>query len=518
VKRAVALGRYLQNPLAMIATLCGPGKEILSWKLHTLEQFLTPDEKYDVLEQVMVDATNQIGFDVNLAASHEWHFSTLQFIAGLGPRKASALQKDLVREGSIFSRKELVKPLGRKVFMNASGFLRVRRSGAAAASAQIIDLLEDTRIHPESYVLAKNLAKDVYAEFAPHEVNEIDDDEQEMAIEHVRENPRLLERLDLDGYLESISEEFRKKQTLQDIKDELLSGFSDWRTTYTEPSPDEEFWMLSGETEDTISEGRIVQVTVRNIQENKIVCTFDSGLKAIVMADNYSDEGFHPEISQLHEDDVLTGKIRNVNKNRFTVYLTCKASEMRRRPLSRGDQDPYYHEQDMASQTVEDKARKQKELAKKHFKPRMIVHPHFQNLTVEEAMQVCCLVKLNMLCMLYFSHHFWYAMCMYLNSLLLKQLLSDKEPGEKVIRPSSRGPSFLTLTLKIFDGVYAHKEITEGGKDHKDITSLLRLGKTLTIDNETFEDLDEVSEPDNPLTCLLSHLTYTSFGCSIHLL
>ena len=66
--------------------------------------------------------------------------------------------------------------------MNASGFLRVRRSGAAAASAQIIDLLEDTRIHPESYVLAKNLAKDVYSEDAPHELNEMDDDEQEMAI------------------------------------------------------------------------------------------------------------------------------------------------------------------------------------------------------------------------------------------------------------------------------------------------------------------------------------------------
>ncbi|KAF8715916.1 hypothetical protein HU200_026878 [Digitaria exilis] len=479
VKRAVALGRYLQNPLAMIATLCGPGKEILSWKLHALEQFLTPDEKYDVVEQVMVDATNQIGFDVNLAASHEWHFSTLQFIAGLGPRKASALQKDLVREGSIYSRKELVKPLGRKVFMNASGFIRVRRSGAAAASAQIIDLLEDTRIHPESYVLAKNLAKDVYAEDAPHEVNEMDDDEQEMAIEHVRERPLLLKNLLLDEYIKSIPEEFRKRETLEDIRRELVSGFSDWRITYTEPSPDEEFWMLSGETEDTISEGRIVQVTVRNIQENKIICTFDSGLKAIVMADNYSDEGFDPESSQLHEGDVLTGKIRNVNKNRFMVYLTCKASEMRRRPFSRGDQDPYYHEQDMTSQTVEDKARKQKELAKKHFKPRMIVHPHFQNLTAEEAMQ----------------------------------FLSDKEPGEKVIRPSSRGPSFLTLTLKIFDDVFAHKEITEGGKDHKDITSLLRLGKTLTIDNETFEDLDEVIDRyvDPLVGHLKSMLSYRKF-------
>uniref|UniRef100_A0A0D9UXY2 Transcription elongation factor spt6 n=1 Tax=Leersia perrieri TaxID=77586 RepID=A0A0D9UXY2_9ORYZ len=478
VKRAVALGRYLQNPLAMVATLCGPGKEILSWKLHHLEQFLTPDEKYEVVEQIMVDATNQIGFDVNLAASHEWHFSTLQFVAGLGPRKASALQKELLREGSIFSRKDLVKPLGRKVFMNASGFLRVRRSGGAAASSQIIDLLEDTRIHPESYALAKTLAKDVYTADAPHEANEMDDDEQEMAIEHVRENRDMLVELLLDEYAKS-TEQVHKLETLKDIRLELLCGFKDLRTAYAEPSPDEEFWMLSGETEDTISDGRIVQVTVRSIQDNRIICTFDSGLKAIVMADNYSDEGFDLETLQLHEGDVLTGKIKNVNKNRFMVYLTCKASEMRRRPFSRSNHDPYYREQDMSSQNEEDKRRKQKELAKKHFKPRMIVHPHFQNLTSEEAMQ----------------------------------FLSDKEPGEKVIRPSSRGPSFLTLTLKIFDGVLAHKEITEGGKDHKDITSLLRLGKTLTIDNETFEDLDEVIDRyvDPLVGHLKSMLSYRKF-------
>lgn len=73
------------------------------------------------------------------------------------------------------------------------------------------------------------------------------------------------------------------------------------------------------------------------------------------------------------------------------------------------------------------------------------------------------------------------------------QLLSDKDPGESIVRPSSRGPSFLTLTLKIYDGVYAHKDIVEGGKEHKDITSLLRIGKTLKIGEDTFEDLDEVS-------------------------
>lgn len=73
-------------------------------------------------------------------------------------------------------------------------------------------------------------------------------------------------------------------------------------------------------------------------------------------------------------------------------------------------------------------------------------------------------------------------------------MLSHKDPGESIIRPSSKGPSFLTLTLKISDGVYANKEIVESDKDHKDITSLLRLGKTLTIDKDTFEDLDEVNQ------------------------
>ena len=160
VRRAVALGRYLQNPLAMVATLCGPRKEILSWKLSSLESFLNADEKFGMVEQIMVDVTNQVGLDVNLAISHEWLFAPLQYISGLGPRKAASLQRSLVRAGGIFTRKDFVTEhkLGKKVFVNAVGFLRIRRSGLAGSSSQFIDLLDDTRIHPESYFLAQNIA------------------------------------------------------------------------------------------------------------------------------------------------------------------------------------------------------------------------------------------------------------------------------------------------------------------------------------------------------------------------
>uniref|UniRef100_A0A2P2KHS7 Transcription elongation factor spt6 n=1 Tax=Rhizophora mucronata TaxID=61149 RepID=A0A2P2KHS7_RHIMU len=480
VKRAVALGRYLQNPLAMVATLCGPGREILSWKLNLHENFLTPDERYAMIEQVMVDVTNQVGLDVNLAISHEWLFAPLQFISGLGPRKAASLQRSLVRAGAIFIRKDLLNHgIGKKVFVNAVGFLRVRRSGLAAASSQFIDLLDDTRIHPESYTLAQEMAKDIY-EQDNGDAND-DDDAMEMAIEHVRDRPALLKGLDLDAYLgdkrkfkDTDKREFyNKKETFKDIKRELIQGFQDWRKQYKEPSQDEEFYMISGETEDTLAEGRIVQATVRRAQGPKAICVLESGLTGMLNKEDYADDWRDiPELSdRLHEGDILTCKIKSIQKNRYQVFLVCRESEMRsnRYELVR-NLDKFYHEDRSSMQTEQEKARKEKELAKKHFKPRMIVHPRFQNITADEAIE----------------------------------FLSDKDPGESIIRPSSRGPSYLTLALKIYDGVYAHKDIVEGGKEHKDITSLLRIGKTLKIGEDTFEDLDEVM--DRYVDPLVAHL------------
>ncbi|XP_023537141.1 transcription elongation factor SPT6 homolog isoform X2 [Cucurbita pepo subsp. pepo] len=472
VKRAVALGRYLQNPLAMVATLCGPGREILSWKLHPLENFLTPDDKYGMVEQVMVNVTNQVGLDTNLAISHEWLFSPLQFIAGLGPRKAASLQRSLVRAGSIFTRKDFVTAhgLGKKVFVNAVGFLRVRRSGLAASSSQFIDLLDNTRIHPESYALAQELAKDVFDEDVKGDAN--DDEDAEMAIEHVRDRPHLLRTLDVDEYSKSKNRE-DKRDTFLDIKRELMQGFQDWRKQYEEPSQDEEFYMISGETEDTLAEGKIVQATVRKVQGQRAICGLESGLTGMLMKEDYADDS--RDISdlsdRLHEGDIVTCKIKSIQKNRYQVFLVCKESEMRsnRHQVTR-NLDPYYHEDRSSLQSEQDKSRKEKELAKKLFKPRMIVHPRFQNITADEAME----------------------------------LLSDKDPGESIVRPSSRGPSFLTLTLKIYNGVYAHKDIVEGGKEHKDITSLLRIGKTLKIGEDTFEDLDEVM--DRYVDPLVAHL------------
>lgn len=403
----MALGRYLQNPLAMVATLCGPGKEIVSWKLNTLESFLTPDEKYDVVEQVMVDITNQVGVDLNLAISHEWLFAPLQFISGLGPRKAASLQRSLVRQQTIFTRKDLLTEhhLGKKVFVNAVGFLRVRRSGYTANSNTYIDLLDDTRIHPESYSLAQELAKDIYLKDMGEEDND-DDEVLEMAIEHVKEKPHLMRSVKTYQYAKS-KKRINKRETLKGIKLELIQGFQDWRRQYVEPSQDEEFYMISGESEETLSEGRIVQATVRRVQTQKAICALECGLTGILTKEDSSDDwrDVNDLTEKMREGDILTCRIKSIQKNRYQVFLSCKENDMRNnRYQNNQNLDPYYHEDRSSLQTEKEKARKEKELAKKHFKPRMIVHPRFKNITADEAMEVCC-IFIDIVCKLVHSSY-----------------------------------------------------------------------------------------------------------------
>lgn len=78
----------------------------------------------------------------------------LQFIGGLGPRKAGVVQRAIQSAGRLRTRKDLfmtLKVMGKKVFINSAGFIRVCGSGEAASETQDLNPLDDTRIHPESY-------------------------------------------------------------------------------------------------------------------------------------------------------------------------------------------------------------------------------------------------------------------------------------------------------------------------------------------------------------------------------
>ena len=71
--------------------------------------------------------------------------------------------------------------------------------------------------------------------------------------------------------------------------------------------------------------------------------------------------------------------------------------------------------------------------------------------------------------------------------MLLLRLLDAMDDGEVIIRPAGKGASYLSLTWRVYRGIYQHVSIEEKDKENQ-----FTLGRQLVIDNETYEDLDEI--------------------------
>ena len=146
VRHAVALGRYLRNPPAVMAALVSGG-EARALTLSSLQEGLSDEDKLTVFDRGLIDVINQVGVNVNAAVAHPWQQHLLNHVAGLGPRKAGALVS-AVRGGDggeLESRAQLVNELGVLggcVFRNAAVALRVVDD----------EVLDNTRIHPDNYV------------------------------------------------------------------------------------------------------------------------------------------------------------------------------------------------------------------------------------------------------------------------------------------------------------------------------------------------------------------------------
>lgn len=86
----VALGRYLQSPILEYAAL---GKDIVSISFHPAQQLLGDDKLWKSIEAAMVEVVNLVGVDINEAVNKPYIGNLLQYVSGLGPRKADGMQK-----------------------------------------------------------------------------------------------------------------------------------------------------------------------------------------------------------------------------------------------------------------------------------------------------------------------------------------------------------------------------------------------------------------------------------------
>lgn len=174
--------------------------------------------------------------------------------------------------------------------------------------------------------MAKNLAEAAIEKEAKRNDEEVDEDILKMAVEHVMKNPNVLDTLDIEEYAQSVLVEGQSKRlrALDLIKSELQRGFQEWRKPYSELSQEECFYLMTGESKETLFEGRIVQATVRKVQEHQLMCVLACGLLGFIQKEDLSDDGDVEPKDKFTEGSSVICRVKEVKKDKYLVDLTCR--------------------------------------------------------------------------------------------------------------------------------------------------------------------------------------------------
>ncbi|KAF8844471.1 transcription elongation factor SPT6 [Paxillus ammoniavirescens] len=460
-KYCIGLARYAQNPLNEYAAL---GADIIAISLEDEDQHLIPKEKLlSSLERALIDVTNKVGVDINRAVTDSYYQHLLTFVCGLGPRKAQVLARKIASiGGNLVNRDQFIKSglLTTKIFLNAAGFLRISHDAELKptknrhADDDVQDPLDDTRIHPEDYELARKMAtdaleldeEDVHDEHPSHVVSLIMQDD---------DNERKLNELNLDEFAVSMYEanEDRKRHTLNVIREELLKPFAEQRMPFPAMQPWEVLTMLSGETPRTLRMGLIISVLIVRSDKTSVTVRLDSGIEGTINSDYISDDGAVEPKNVVKKGQALQGVIVDVKlelpADHFGVELSIRPSD-----LNQGDglfrrvkRDDYWNTQ-QCERDLELQARKKR--AETDRTRRVIKHPNFHNLNATQA----------------------------------ENYLDKQQRGDVVIRPSSKGVDHLAVTWKVDDKLYQHIDVTEINTSQ---------GTVLFVDDKhQYADLDEL--------------------------
>lgn len=129
-RQAISVARRLQDPLFEYARAFNADDDILELPLHLAKDMLPKEELRSALEREMINAVNTVGVDINRCLEHPHCAHVLQFVGGLGPRKAEHLLRvfrSRQNKGIMEGRWQLVKKaeMGAQVYMNCAGFIKI---------------------------------------------------------------------------------------------------------------------------------------------------------------------------------------------------------------------------------------------------------------------------------------------------------------------------------------------------------------------------------------------------------
>jgi len=455
----IALARYMQNPMKEYAAL---GKDITSLAIHPYQQFLPEDKLYKHLETAMVDMVNLVGVDINEAMVDPYTAHLLPYVAGLGPRKAQLLIKGInINGGQVASRDELVgdperrkvQVLGPRVWNNCASFLFIEYDATNPDS----DPLDNTRIHPEDYELARKVAADALGLDEEDVKAEMDENGTGAVVRKLfkEEEQEKVNELILEEYAEQLEHNYsqRKRATLETIRAELQVPYEELRKNFGSLSSDEIFTMFTGETRDSLCEGMIVPVNVRVVKDDFAIVKLDCGIEGRIEVHEISTR-HHSLKDVLHQGQTTRAKLIDLNRKDFVSKLTMREDEMRRPFRKQMDHGRKQWDYEQEAQDKDELREKDKVTGRTQ---RVIKHPLFKPF----------------------------------NGVQAEEYLGNQPAGEVVIRPSSKGNDHLAVTWKVADGVYQHIDVLELQKENEfSVGKVLRVGSSTRT--HTYTDLDEL--------------------------
>ena len=144
VRGAVSIGRRLMDPLAEQVKIDAKSIGVGQYQ-HDVDQTKLKAS----LDQTVESCVNLVGVNVNTASKH-----LLTYVSGLGPTLAQNIVDYRTENGPFESRRQLLKVprMGAKAYEQCAGFLRI---------PQAKNPLDNSAVHPESYPIVEQMAKDL---------------------------------------------------------------------------------------------------------------------------------------------------------------------------------------------------------------------------------------------------------------------------------------------------------------------------------------------------------------------
>lgn len=281
VRGAVSIGRRLMDPLAELVKI-DPKSIGVGQYQHDVEQNALKKS----LDQTVESCVNLVGVNVNTASKH-----LLTYVSGLGPTLAQNIIDYRTAHGPFQSRKELKKVprMGEKAFEQSAGFLRIPNGKSP---------LDNSAVHPESYPIVEQMAKDLTCTVAD-----------------LITNKELKKKLDLKKY---VTEQVGMP-TLTDIMEELDKPGRDPRQSIQVFAFDPDVKTITD-----LKEGQILPGIVTNI--TNFGCFVDVGIKenGLVHISELADRFISDPTQVVSIHQHVKVKVLSVDLIRKRVQLSMK--------------------------------------------------------------------------------------------------------------------------------------------------------------------------------------------------